>query len=78
MIHNEKRNNESEDEWNKEYEKQIIKEKEAMKKEAVSNLEEKLSSLLSGPDHDEVRKEIAQCTSIELDSKYNFSRLLIK
>ena len=41
-----------------------------MKKEAVSNFEEKLSSLLSGPDYEEVRKEIAQCTSIELDLKY--------
>ena len=41
-----------------------------MKKQAVKNLEAKLSSSLSGTDYDEVQKQVAECTTLQLDSKY--------
>ena len=52
------------------YEEAILAEEESLKKEAVRSLEEKLCSKLSGPDYNDVRKQIKECTSLQLDTKY--------
>ena len=41
-----------------------------MKDETIGNLQEKLTSSFPGSKYDGVRRQLAQCTSIELDSKY--------
>ena len=48
----------------------MLADKKILKDKAITNLQEKLSSSLSGPDYDDVRTQIAQYTSLELDSKY--------
>lgn len=52
------------------YNEAILAEEESWKKEAIANLEQKLCSSLSVPDYNDVRKQIKEYTSVELDSKY--------